>query len=455
MELNYTLNTHPRGYRLTFGEQLKLISGVCSPYAQRHRELAKIEASHRMGHKWVSRLESIPLLGAVAGVIERIVVYIFNQFAAHKTDSRIKKPVKKDSVSLKAINDEKIKTDIYKEWDAISNREDSPNIPVFHAGKHMRVFEHKNYPGFVLKLPPLKHAQDMLSSLEMCQKVQKKHRLNHCFIPATKVIPLNDAPKSAYDPESGYGLFIMQKANGIISPSEAREVSERNFEKFANDPKLKMKWKEYFRQAAEFICLTGYWDTSWSNIIIMEDGFGFVDFETVDPSKPNILCGITRLIEMAPPDFTDMIAGIAEKYHVDRPLIANYIQSKNMEEIKQKRKEELSLRSKVRHWHKKNGIKKGAQKCNENQWPAGSLERKIISKFNGSVDNNASMRYYKGCLIEQRKLHWQPFSHECDYADRSDFDAALKNLQEKGVISDWKAEENRFQSRLASYNIFF
>lgn len=381
-------------------------------------------------------------------------------FHASQVNSLWNRSIKQKHVQnaflLNSIDEIKMKQVMYNDWNEIKDGHNiTKNIPVFHAGKHMTVFEHAKYPGLIFKLPGLEEARSMLVNVETCKNIVKHHNLHHCVVPHTKVLVLEDAPKDEYSLEGGHGLFVMQRVDGIISPSESREVSERAYEKFESSSQLKRKWEEYFRQAAEFICLTGYWDTSWRNILLMKDGFGFVDFENVEPTKGNILCGVTRLIEMAPPEFTEMIVGIAEKYQIRASSISNFLRCKDIEHLKQRIREELSLRSKVRQWHKEKGIVEASKKCDRNVWPEGSFERKLIKKSNDSIHHAENLPYYAGCLIEQRKLHWQPFGEQTYYKDRNSFEKALKNLQENGIVCTWTTKENNFQPHLVGYEIYF
>jgi hypothetical protein len=48
------------------------------------------------------------------------------------------------------------------------------------------------------------------------------------------------------------------------------------------------KWKEIFRQAACFVVHTGYSDINWCNVLLMDNGLGFVDFEWCKLDKLSI-----------------------------------------------------------------------------------------------------------------------------------------------------------------------
>lgn len=348
---------------------------------------------------------------------------------ASKTTQKTQPKISK-FVLLTAPEKKQMKEVILRDWEEIMDRNPTVNIPVFHAGKHMGVIEHADYPKRVIKLPSIEHANAMLSCLKMCEGVVKKHQLDCCIIPPTEVISLEGTAQPTH------GLFIMKKVNGKAA-NDAKEASEIAFEKFTSAPESKARWQKMFQQAAEFICLTGYWDTSWSNILLLpnEKGFGFIDFEHVTPDPNNIACGINRLFEMAPPDFFNSIEEIASKYHV-------YLEPRfqDLEAAKQKRGSELALSSKIRAWHTAKGIVQGNQKVDETQWADSSLERKIVNKFNKDIEKNSNFQYYAGSLIEQRKVHWQPFCFDINES-RADFESALHNLQKANVLCDWTIEK--------------
>jgi hypothetical protein len=308
------------------------------------------------------------------------------------------------------------------------------------------VFEHSKFPGWVIKLPSASVAKEMLGYVQEAQQTVEDHQLHYCFIPDTKIIDLEG---TAY---SEYGIFMMQKVPGIINASQAQESSEKWYEIFDHYPQVKDKWKEYFRQAAEFICLTGYWDVSWRNIILMENGFGFVDFERVDPNLSNRACGISRLIRMAPPEFFDVIVEIGKKYQVQEEKILADFETGDLELAKQKRQAELALNTKVRYWHKEKGISDFGQKINVDFNALNTFEKSIVQKFNEKMEDGS---YKQGSLLEERKLFWQPFVSGIKFEDVREFNAALRTLEEKGILCDWKIEENHSNPNLDCYEIYF
>lgn len=72
------LDSHVRGYQLTSKEALQGM--VLSPYASRHVELAKNKSTprtQRLGHYCLAIVESIPIIGILASLIERIAAIAY------------------------------------------------------------------------------------------------------------------------------------------------------------------------------------------------------------------------------------------------------------------------------------------------------------------------------------------------------------------------------------------
>jgi serine/threonine protein phosphatase PrpC len=78
--MNYSLSHHDNGYSVSYCEALYF--PFYSPYVSRHLELAKSRPNVSLGHKIVAIIESIPILGAIASLIERIVLSIYNRWFA-------------------------------------------------------------------------------------------------------------------------------------------------------------------------------------------------------------------------------------------------------------------------------------------------------------------------------------------------------------------------------------
>lgn len=344
------------------------------------------------------------------------------------------------------FDEERLRQTVLEEWDDIQNNT-RPDRIIKHRGKHMKVFEHVDFPGLIIKLPSPKHAQDMLKCVTTSQQVLKDYpEITSCKIPATKVIQLGDI----------HSLFVMEKVQGI-NFDRAQEVSEQAYEQFSNDPAVEKQWRTYFRDATELICLIGYWDTSWNNIILTDKGLGFVDFENVYPEPQNIITGISRLLMMAPPQFADMIVQIAAKYNITSEELCEAFTGyfgnatiTSIEEFKLHRQAELDLRSQVRKWHQDHkSIDAGA--IDATRWNIGSIERAIVDKFNQGIKDRFTQ--YKDNPVEQRKVHWQPLSYALQ-VKRSEFDAALENLHKQGIVCTWTTQE-MLQAELAVYNIYF
>lgn len=81
--MNCTLSKHPDGYSFSYNDGINSIfTGLSgAPYAQRHWSLAtNIDQDNRCIHKSIAILEFIPIIGGLAALIERIVVFVYEKF---------------------------------------------------------------------------------------------------------------------------------------------------------------------------------------------------------------------------------------------------------------------------------------------------------------------------------------------------------------------------------------
>jgi serine/threonine protein phosphatase PrpC len=80
-----SLTTHPDGYNLSYSDLKNCINTFFSakPYADRHMEMASQSSPHSLTHRRIAYLEYIPVIGAFAALIERIVVYAYNRFKSN------------------------------------------------------------------------------------------------------------------------------------------------------------------------------------------------------------------------------------------------------------------------------------------------------------------------------------------------------------------------------------
>lgn len=332
-------------------------------------------------------------------------------------------------VDLSKIDKNKL-TSIIIEDHILKKRDSNSQRQIkYYAGKHMKVFEYDCFPGVIIKMTHLGGALMMMDCLQKCHQI-KTSNLNYCHLPQAELIKLDGTTQA---------VVIMEKLDGNTNPMECMELSEREYEKFAENPALLNKWREYFKQAAEFICLTGYWDTDWRNILLMKDGFGFIDFESVDGSN---LKGISRLIPMAPVECFDDILEIGLRYGLTNKDMLSRT-------TKEKRKAELELHTQIRAWHKKMNIQ-ALQKIDPKELFKETIQFEIIKSLNEAIERQKDYSYYEGSLIMQRRLHCQPLM---DFK-KDDYDAALKKLQNKNLICTWTIEENSYEPNLHIYQIY-
>lgn len=184
----------------------------------------------------------------------------------------------------------------------------------YFSGKHRRVFECDLLPGKVLKLEGSIGLTSTLTKMTDSALIAKS--LRHCVVP--------EVSKTEFD---AYTLWVEEKLTGTYDPQAAAEKTEREFELCESDPELKELWISRFRDAAQMIVKTDYYDVDWRNVLLMDDGrLGFVDFESVmaEGSKTETGGGLYRLLhEMAPPfAFEAILEVVAE--HKLQPFLFTY-----------------------------------------------------------------------------------------------------------------------------------
>jgi hypothetical protein len=328
-----------------------------------------------------------------------------------------------------------IKHVLTEDWELTRNKfNEHERVRFYLHAKHAIVFEHSKFPGLIFKdMRSENQLKESKTNIDHARDVLKTwgEKLGFCHVPCAEVIELDDDRK----------LLVMQKAQGITNPSLCNEMSEVEFEKFPSSPDAKAKWLAFFLQAAEFICLIGYWDTSrpWANIIFdLIQGFTFIDFENNKSTTEKKKMGIEGLLKMAHPDFFDPIAEVAQRYGVE---------IKDISEMKQKRAEELACHSEVRKWHEAQQVQ--SKSCvDASQWGDDSFEKKIIEKWNEKCLSQSDYQSEKR-LIEQRTLHWHPsfpFEEQVNHPERvqevfRNFEKALDNLKDKGIIGGWRLDQ--------------
>lgn len=318
---------------------------------------------------------------------------------------------------------EKLKKIVDENMSTISSCLATNEFPVFHNGKHMYVFEHVDFPGLVIKIPNLDNAKEMIVFHADCEKFVKEKALPHCLIPAAELIINGEK-----------AIFVMEKVNGTIDASLAKEVSEIEYEKIDQDPAIRKKWETFFSEAAIFICEKGYWDVGWTNIILTDKGLAFIDFERLNVGSNYE--GINRLLKMAPYQCFDLIKGIAQQYGI----------KKFEETTKESRREELEFNIKLRQFHAKHSIKLNQPLQIKN---ASECEQIIIKRF----DEQLNSTHHVKSLQEQRYLFLYPCCVEGLPVEKlGEFENTLIKLVKKGLVFDWKKDG---EQRITSFEIYF
>lgn len=402
------------------------------------------QVSIRYGHKWVSSWKPIPHLLVFTGTLITLGLILkhfkksFNLFAGQVTPS-LSNPKYLEQIKQEVVNhfETLIRND--KDYSIM-------NIIADYEGKHIPVFELKGFPGFALKLTSKTNADEMFTCVETCQKIANDNKLDKCFVPPSEVVALG---KYNNETKDEYALLVMEKGKGTISLI-SQEKAECAYDEFSTHTLLRETWKEYFRQAAEFIALTGYHNTSWRSILLMNDGFGYVDFEKVTNTDSNRKKGFMGLLRMAPVEFFVMISETAKKYKIE-------ITDKKLTDLKTEKTKNRLIRSKTRAWHKQ--ISLSDPKKNISLPPTygeNSKEKEIVDHLNAKRAK-LNVRYPHWPLIEQRKVMWHPFLKNADASDetRAKFETALNNLQKDKLVCDWLVDEIPSIKNWVEYTIYF
>jgi hypothetical protein len=311
----------------------------------------------------------------------------------------------------------------------------------YFNGKHRAVFELQAYPNHIIKLTgiPSESDREMVETIQKCRLVVEDKQLKRCFIPTVQLV---EASERAF--------FVEEKLEGIYDAYQARDLSEQQFQEFEVNPALKAQWIEMFVQAAELIVATGYYDVDWRNVLLMEGGLGFIDFEKIDGEVGSVASGVFRLLQIAPLEAIDPILEIAKKNCLENKLFQfccyepdfldrGYTRASSYEDsvsiLKAARQETLACRATVSQYHKEKNINDPNALIDTFSFPEHSLERLIIEHCNKALTN----RYrYSSSLIEERTIGWQPFLSSNFKESQEAFEQSLSDLKEDKVIGNWR-----------------
>ena len=104
--MQYSLNAHQFGYGLSPEDWLfTAVSFSGRVYADRHLELSnQQETAGRLGHRIIAVLESIPIIGILAIIIERVAAYVLIKFSETAEQERSDNKIDLSRVSKQEIN---------------------------------------------------------------------------------------------------------------------------------------------------------------------------------------------------------------------------------------------------------------------------------------------------------------------------------------------------------------
>ena len=325
----------------------------------------------------------------------------------------------------------------------------------YFNGKHRTVLALKKYPGLVIKIiHGSNNTKDLLmnESMQKARELVQSKKLQHIFIPDAVYIPSDNSFSD--------GVWIEEKLNGTIDYIQAEDESIREYAQFSTHPELKEKWVKFFRQAAIFIKESGYSDVDWRNLIKMENGIGFCDFEGVDFSKDKasaISGGLSRLIEMSPPEAIQAIDDVMEKESVKSAVyksLSRYSKYKGMPKapeervtfIENVRKQEVEQRAFILKKFDSVPMQKGSR-LKVDRYEAGTIQHQILTLYNNNIDArekymNTEYFNYLRCLQVQPFLmnkHNEAFNG-CAYPTQEDSpQSALEKRKKHPKI--WKNKE--------------
>jgi len=339
-----------------------------------------------------------------------------------------------------------------------------------YKGKHMSVFGILKHPTLIFKEPTLKSAQSMLLSIAAAQKVVTENRIQTCIIPRAQIIE-----------KEGKHFFVMDKLPGLTHGA-AQEAMEQEFEQIPTSPKMRKKWEAIMTGVTKVTCKLGYWDMSFQNIVFMKEGWGFIDWEEVEPSMSCIYTGMKRLFSMAPAELFDTICSVADscipdfqrRFCEEDPIYDYKLgqqKSRNLTEFKQEIADSFTLRSEVRSWYRAQEIdQKSVLKPlspGDLFFPEESWEKRILDQFNENLKNKEiqinrdlslaqNLINVRMCQLSQlsggemveiekpsrngqmvKESVYQHFSLERKNADRISLEEALNFLQSAHIICRW------------------
>ncbi|MBA3721045.1 MAG: hypothetical protein H0W88_01420 [Parachlamydiaceae bacterium] len=108
MLLKHSLASHINDYSCTWKEGFQLFVPGLSPFAKRHWELSKESYQTRWGHRTIALIESFPLIGPLASIIELVVVKIFST-SSERMHELINGPIRTNnkllSIMKKIVNE--------------------------------------------------------------------------------------------------------------------------------------------------------------------------------------------------------------------------------------------------------------------------------------------------------------------------------------------------------------
>lgn len=370
-------------------------------------------------------------------------------------------------------------------------------ITRFFNGHHRTVFEHVDYPNKVIKIDSTSEKlTEIDEAIQKTIQYIKETGNKFCFVPNVERVRIDDT----------CSIWIEDKLEGVYDWRVATDKAERIFEACEDDPELKAKWIAIFKATAEVIIYAHYSDVSWKNLLLMEEGIGFVDFENVTVGDLTPYCreklertglppgysslrswlekqgcdslesfvkkvggnisgsGIYHLLQLVPPFAMNAIVEVIKENKLEAFINAgsegwcSEINSLPFEEkmkvIEEKRRVELQENTLLRRHY--DTLSDPLAPLSTEGLDKMSWRYRLISDFNECLESNKN--YSKDPIYCRSHPHYYPYavlslSDEDQLRakeEKEEVEMVLNQLKEEGIVRSWEYVESGF-----CYNVHF
>lgn len=342
----------------------------------------------------------------------------------------------------------------------VTNHSVCDKFPKLYRGHHVRVFDHRDFPGYVMKQMSLKEAQSRAAAaLHCCAVADDYSRLR--------------VPECAWTPlpfDSQETLWIEEKVESL-GWGFAFERTDLDFAKLEQRPDLLKAYKELFEQATHFICRTGQGDIDWRNVLLETEplGLAFIDLENpIEYITPSAMVhGISRLLKMAPPQVMPDMMAVASRYGVTEQTSTTY-DTKNvfetfdsacytLNDCMTKRRGDLDFNHRFRGWLAEHNVTSSDQPVITTNRKLSKTEQETVDELNRKREEGlkyGSFDFHKGSLVRQRETHWQAYSGKINLWRPSGW-GTLDFQERKAAVAPLKEQIETALNRMIEENEIF